>query len=53
MGVLAAIFLASSTGFGVYQSCTKWTYIRRAALVIDVIGAAGQITLYHFWLGVL
>jgi hypothetical protein len=51
-GAIAAAIIASSVGFGVYQSCTKHAASRRAALIIDAIAAALMIAGFH-WQGFL
>lgn len=48
MAMFAAVLLAASVGFGVYQSCTKYVAIRRDALVIDAIAAAITIAGFHY-----
>lgn len=48
--IFAAVILAMSVGYGVYRSCTRYESIRRDALVIDAVGAALMIAMFH-WTG--
>lgn len=46
-GVIAAMILAMAVGFGVYQSCTKFSHMRRKALTFDAIHAVLLATIFY------
>ncbi len=47
-GMSAGVFVALVTGFGVYQSCTKFAHMRRRALIIDAVGVSVYIIVLYF-----
>jgi hypothetical protein len=46
--MISAACIALLTGFGVYRSCTRFAHMRRAALIIDALGAAVFIAVVHY-----
>jgi hypothetical protein len=49
MAMVAAFYLAASTGWGVYRSCTKYKETMGFCLAIDAIFETALIVAFHFF----